>query len=123
MTFVIKSDACAWDMTTWRIVVNGKRIEYDDACRFSQRCAMDGETAPAEVDWTAHIKGMLRAQMARHHVSYKELVDKLAAIGIAETEANLRNKVSRGGFTASFFVQCLVAMGVHSLRLDEFRPD
>ena len=81
---------------------------------------MDGEMAPGEVDWTAHIKGILRAQMARHHISYKDLADKLTAMGVKESEANLRNKVSRGGFTAAFFVQCLVAMGINNLRLDEF---
>ena len=42
-----------------------------------------------------------------------------AALGISETEANLRNKISRGGFTASFFVQCMMAMGVTTLRLDD----
>ena len=47
--------------------------------------------------------------------------DKLAAIGIQETEPNLRNKVSRGGFTAVFLVQCLVAIGAHTLRLHD--PD
>ena len=30
---------------------------------------------------------------------------------------NLRNKVARGGFSAVFFVQCLKAIGVESLRL------
>lgn len=70
-------------------------------------------------DWTAYVKGLLKAEMARRGVTYKGLVDKLAAIGISETEANLRNKVSRGGFTAAFFVQCLTALGATTLRLDD----
>jgi len=70
-------------------------------------------------DWTADVKGLLRAEMARRHLSYKDLVEKLAAIGIQETEANLRNKISRGGFTAVFLVQCLTAIGAHTLRLHE----
>ena len=74
-----------------------------------------------ERDWTADTKGLLRAEMARKHLSYRNLVEKLAAIGITESEANLRNKISRGGFTAVFLVQCLTAMGVHSLRLRD--PD
>ena len=73
----------------------------------------------AERDWVADTKGLLRAEMARKHLSYRDLVDKLAAIGITETEANLRNKISRGGFTAVFLVQCLTAMRVHSLRLHD----
>lgn len=52
-------------------------------------------------------------------MSYAGLVEKLAAIGVKDSEANLRNKISRGGFTASFLVQCLAAMGVTALRLDD----
>jgi hypothetical protein len=70
-------------------------------------------------DWVAHTKGLLRAEMVKRGVNYKGLVDRLAAIGIRETEANLRNKISRGGFTGAFLVQCLVAMGVTSLRLED----
>ncbi len=72
-------------------------------------------------DWVGDTKGLLRGEMARRRLSYKDLVEKLAAIGVSETEANLRNKISRGGFTAVFLVQCLTAMGVHSLRLHD--PD
>ena len=70
-------------------------------------------------DWVAHTKGLLRGEMMRKGVNYKGLVEKLAAIGIKETEANLRNKISRGGFTGAFLVQCLTAMGVMALRLDD----
>lgn len=70
-------------------------------------------------DWAAHVKGMLRAEMTRRQISYKDLVTKLENIGVKETEANLRNKISRGSFTAVFFVQCLEALGCSNLRLDE----
>jgi len=70
-------------------------------------------------DWVAYTKGLLRAEMARRQITYKGLVEKLGAIGINESEANLRNKISRGGFTASFMIQCLTAMGCRSLRLDD----
>lgn len=70
-------------------------------------------------DWNAEVKGILKAEIARRHLTYKDLVEKLAAIGINETEPNLRNKISRGGFSAGFFVQCLVAIGAHTVRLRE----
>jgi hypothetical protein len=72
-----------------------------------------------ERDWIAYTKGLLRSEMMRKGVNYKGLVERLAAAGIRETEANLRNKISRGGFTGAFLVQCLVVMGVTSLRLDD----
>lgn len=69
-------------------------------------------------DWTAYTKGLLRAEMVKRQISYAGLVEKLGTIGVKETEANLRNKISRGGFSGSFLVQCLVAMGAQALRLD-----
>ncbi|MHA7820077.1 MAG: DUF6471 domain-containing protein [Erythrobacter sp.] len=34
-----------------------------------------------------------------------------------DSEANIRNKISRGKFTAVFLVQCLTAIGMSELRL------
>ncbi len=68
-----------------------------------------------EKDWNAEAKGILKAEIARRHLTYKDLVEKLRAIGVSETEANLRNKISRGGFSAAFFLQCLNAIGAHTL--------
>lgn len=69
-------------------------------------------------DWTAYVKGLLKAELKRRNVSYRELAEKLGAIGVHETERNIANKISRGGFTAAFFVQCLIAIGARSLRLE-----
>lgn len=48
---------------------------------------------------------------------YAQLVEKLAAVGIEETEPNLRNKLSRGKFAAAFFVMCLSVIGCQTVRL------
>ena len=72
-----------------------------------------------ERDWTAHVKGILKAELKRRHLGYQDLVEKLGEIGVKETEPNIRNKIARGSFTAVFFVQCLVAIGCHVLRLEE----
>ena len=73
---------------------------------------------PERTDWEEMAKGLLRAEMARKGTTYAQLVEKLAGIGIADNERNLRNKVSRGKFTAGFFLQCLTALGCSQLRLD-----
>jgi hypothetical protein len=70
-------------------------------------------------DWNAYAKGVLRAEMTRRQISYADLVRLLAEAGVKETEANLRNKVSRGSFTAAFLFQCLGVMKVTNLHLDE----
>ena len=46
-----------------------------------------------------------------------QLVDKLAEIGVVVSEPNVRNKLSRGNFTAVFLLQCLEAIGVTALRV------
>lgn len=98
-------------MATIRIVVNGIRIGYGDI-----RTEREGAMAD---QWAEEVKGILKAEIARRHLTYNDLVQKLAEHGISETEANLRNKISRGGFSAVFFVQCLTAMGAHTVRLRE----
>ena len=63
------------------------------------------------------VKGMLKAEMKRRDMTYEQLSAKLAEIGVNDTPTNIRNKVSRGGFSAVFFVQCLKAIGCRSLTL------
>jgi hypothetical protein len=72
----------------------------------------------AEIDWTARAKNLLKAELKRKGVSYRELAEKLTAMGIPESERNIANKISRGGFTAAFFLQCLEAAGVREIRVD-----
>jgi len=62
-------------------------------------------------------KGLLKAEIKRRNLNYEDLAEKLAAIGITDSARNLSNKISRGGFTAGFFVQCLEAIGCDTLRL------
>lgn len=45
-------------------------------------------------------------------------MEKLAAIGVKQTEPNVRNKLARGKFTAVFMVQVLAAVGAKEIRLD-----
>ena len=37
--------------------------------------------------WSECVKGMLKAELKRKNVTYKQLVEKLGALGITETEA------------------------------------
>ena len=68
-------------------------------------------------DWENQVKGLLKAELKKRGVTYAQLVDKLAAIGVSETEPNIRNKLARGKFTAVFLVQCLTAIEVKSLQV------
>lgn len=76
----------------------------------------DTETADT-AEWQARAKGLLKAELKRRNVTYAGLVERLAAIGVRDTEPNIRNKIARGGFTAVFLLQCLVAIDCRSLDL------
>ena len=108
---VVISGAVALDMVITHHLVKGFSTLYDDMS------IMESDM-PERTDWEEMAKGLLRAEMARHSVTYAQLVEKLAVIGIEDNERNLRNKVSRGKFTAGFFLQCLSALGCSQLRLD-----
>ena len=71
-----------------------------------------------EKEWQDRVRGMLRAELARRNLSYVDLADRLRAIGVEDTPKNLSNKVARGMFTASFFMQCMRAAGVRTIHLD-----
>lgn len=69
-------------------------------------------------DWAETAKNVLKAELKRRNVGYRELAEKLTSMGTPESERNIANKISRGGFTAAFFLQCLSAIGATTLRLD-----
>jgi hypothetical protein len=77
------------------------------------------EAPMPDKEWQERTKNLLKAELTRRGVSYKQLADKLSEIGIKDTEANIKNKISRGGFTAVFLVQCMEAIGAKSIRLQE----
>lgn len=70
-----------------------------------------------EKEWEDRVKGMLKGELKRRGVTYAELVGKLADIGVHDTEPNIRNKISRGKFTAVFLIQCMEAIGVQQLQM------
>ena len=69
--------------------------------------------------WEDRAKRFLKAELARADVSYRELADRLKKHGLEETEASIANKISRGTFSATFFLASLTAIGVAAVPLEE----
>jgi len=69
-------------------------------------------------DWQALVKGLLKAELKRRNLSYADLAEKLTAVGVKDNERNISNKIARGSFTAVFLVQCLEAIGAHTIHLE-----
>ena len=74
---------------------------------------------PKTIEFETRAKNLLKAELKRRGITYAGLAEKLATVGVTENERNLNNKISRGGFTAAFLLQCLEAIGASSLRLQD----
>lgn len=68
---------------------------------------------PNQSDWEAKAANILKAELKRQGVTYAQLAEL-----IGDKEPNVRNKLSRGKFSAAYFLQCLSAIGAYTLRLD-----
>ncbi len=71
----------------------------------------------ATVEYETRAKNLLKAELKRRGITYAGLAEKLGQIGVVENERNLNNKISRGGFTAAFLLQCLEVIEAKDLRL------
>jgi hypothetical protein len=79
---------------------------------------MAAKDDPQTVEFENRAKNLLKGELKRKGVTYAQLAERLSAMDIHETERNLNNKISRGGFSAAFLLQCLEAIGSQQLRLD-----
>ena len=68
-------------------------------------------------EWEKKVQTLLKVEILKRNLTYKQVSEKLAQIGVIESEPNIRNKLARGTFSAVFLVQCLEAIGSRSLQL------
>ncbi len=73
----------------------------------------------AQHDWPLRASRYLKAELKRQGVTYDDLAARLNEMGFVETKASIANKVSRGAFTAAFFLASLKAVGSTTVRLDD----
>jgi Domain of unknown function (DUF6471) len=71
--------------------------------------------AELEAGGAAVAKALLRAEMAKRRLTYESLAALMWDFGIEENERNLRNKLSRGSFSAAWFFSVMMMMEVKSL--------
>ena len=68
--------------------------------------------------WEDKLKGLLKAELAKKHITHQDLVDKLKELGIETTRASITSKLSRGSFSAVFLLQCLEAINCKEFRIE-----
>lgn len=65
-----------------------------------------------QTDWEMMAANLLKAELKRKGTTYAQLAEL-----IGDKEVNIRNKLSRGKFSAAFLLHCAVSLGVKELRL------
>ncbi|MFM0304746.1 DUF6471 domain-containing protein [Paraburkholderia sediminicola] len=75
-------------------------------------------TQVAELDYSEFARRSLRTVLSTRGITYAQLAEKLSAMGHAETETSIAQKVRRGTFQFAFFILCMKAIGVASVSID-----
>ena len=70
--------------------------------------------------WADHAKRHLKAELKRADVNYAELARRLTEMGIPETDTSVAAKVNRGAFPAWFLFAVMRAIGLHTLRVEDW---
>lgn len=71
------------------------------------------------VEWEQEAKRILKAELVRSGVSYKMLAMRLGDLGVQDSESAIANRISRGKFSFAFFLQCMHALGIDQVRVDD----
>ena len=67
----------------------------------------------ATVAFEEKAKELLKKALAERQMTHGGLIDALTSLGVPPIkEQAMTNKISRGGFSAAFLLQCIDAMGL-----------
>ena len=65
-------------------------------------------------------KRILKSELIKRGVTNTELASRLNAEGLSETKSSIDSKISRGKFSASFFLQCLKVIGCNKIDIEDY---
>jgi hypothetical protein len=72
-----------------------------------------------DVDWNKLATNTIKVELARSGIGYEELIRRLDAIGVKESYTGIAAKINRGTFSFAFFMQCMTALEIKTVRLME----
>jgi len=64
-------------------------------------------------------KNIIKSELKRKGLKVKDLIEKLKDFDENLSELSFNNKMSRGGFSAVFFLKCMEALEVKNIRLED----
>lgn len=68
---------------------------------------------PINAEYEEKAKALLKYAMAQRSVDFEALAEHLASMGVSISPGGLANKISRGGFSAAFLLECMEALDIN----------
>ena len=68
---------------------------------------------PVNAEYEEKAKALLRFAMSQRGVAPDELAEKLNKMGVEISAGGVANKISRGGFSSMFLLQCMDALEIN----------
>ena len=68
---------------------------------------------PVNAEFEEKAKALVKFAMSQRGVDFDGLADHLASIGVSLSPGGLANKISRGGFSAAFLLECMEALDIN----------
>ncbi|WP_181248528.1 DUF6471 domain-containing protein [Flavobacterium magnum] len=72
------------------------------------------------INWGDKAKRLLKSELIKRGISNADLALMLKEIGVDETKAGIDSKISRGSFSASFFLQCLFVIRCNKIEIEQY---
>jgi len=70
------------------------------------------KASPVNAEYEDKARVMVRDAMRSKGVTVDQLTARLALIGVDMSSGGVANKISRGGFSSAFLLQCMAALDI-----------
>ena len=67
------------------------------------------------------LKRYMRTQMTLKNIKYRELAERLEALGVHQEERTLRNKINKGNLGAQLFAFILIALEIECFNTNDLK--
>jgi hypothetical protein len=70
-------------------------------------------------EWGKLASRIIKVELKKKEMTYKQLAAKLCELNIEYQESDISGRLSRANFSAAFFLQCLTALDIKALQLED----
>ena len=85
----------------------------------SQTLGLKMSIKDVEREWAERTQRFVKAELKRADLTYEELAQRLCEMGLQETKISIASKLSRAGFSASFFLAVMKAIGREQVNIGD----